>query len=70
MATITQLEYLVAVDRLRHFGKAAKACHVSQPTLSMQIQKLEETLGTIIFDRSKKPILLTEKGKKLLEQMH
>ncbi len=55
MPTLTQLEYVVAVDRCRHFGKAARACHVSQPSLSMQIQKAEEELGLTIFDRNKKP---------------
>lgn len=68
MPTITQLEYLLAVDQERHFGKAAKECFVSQPSLSAQIQKLEETLGVIIFDRSKKPILATEAGKEIIEQ--
>ncbi len=68
MATLTQLEYLVAVDRLRHFGKAAKACHVSQPTLSMQIQKLEDEYGITFFDRSKQPILPTPEGKEVIEQ--
>ncbi|MGE0171298.1 MAG: hydrogen peroxide-inducible genes activator [Oligoflexales bacterium] len=68
MTTITQLEYIVAVERLRHFGKAAKACHVSQPTLSMQIQKMEEDLGVVIFDRDKKPVLPTEKGAVIIEQ--
>ena len=67
--SLTQLEYALAVQKFGHFAKAAKACFVTQPTLSMQIQKLEETLGTIIFDRSKKPILLTDTGKKLIEQM-
>ena len=67
--SITQMEYVMAVHRLGHFAKAAEACHVSQPTLSMQIQKLEEDLGVVIFDRSKKPILLTEIGKKLVEQI-
>ncbi len=67
--SLTQLEYVLAVQKNGHFAKAAKACFVTQPTLSMQIQKLEETLGTTIFDRSKKPILLTDKGKKLIEQM-
>lgn len=66
--TITQIEYLVAVDRVRHFGKAAKSCHISQPSLSMQIQKAEELLGFAVFDRLKKPILPTEKGVLLLEQ--
>lgn len=67
--SLTQLEYVLAVQKHGHFAKAAKACFVTQPTLSMQIQKLEEVLGTVIFDRSKKPILLTETGKKLVEQM-
>jgi LysR family hydrogen peroxide-inducible transcriptional activator len=51
--TLTQLEYVLAVQKHGHFAKAAKACFVTQPTLSMQIQKLEETLDCIIFDRSK-----------------
>ena len=68
MLTITQLEYLLAVDKDRHFGKAAQECHVSQPSLSAQIQKLEEELEVIVFDRSKKPILTTEVGKKVIEQ--
>ena len=68
MATLTQLEYLVAVDRLRHFGKAAKACHVSQPTLSMQLHKLEEEYGLTFFDRSKQPILPTQEGLAVIEQ--
>ncbi|MBE8162585.1 MAG: LysR family transcriptional regulator [Bdellovibrionaceae bacterium] len=69
MATITQLEYLKAVERLGHFGRAAEECHVSQPTLSIQIQKLEEELQLIIFDRSKKPIIATEVGKEVLQQV-
>jgi LysR family transcriptional regulator, hydrogen peroxide-inducible genes activator len=68
MATLTQLEYLVAVDRYRHFGKAAKACHVSQPTLSMQLHKLEEEYGLTFFDRSKQPILPTQEGLVVIEQ--
>jgi len=68
MATLTQLEYLVAVDRHRHFGKAAKACHVSQPTLSMQLQKLEDEYSMIFFDRSKQPILPTQEGLAVIEQ--
>ena len=67
--SLTQLEYILAVHKFGHFAKAAEACHVTQPTLSMQIQKLEEDLGVVIFDRSKKPILLTQIGKKLVEQM-
>lgn len=68
MASLTQLEYLIAVDRERHFGKAAKACHVSQPSLSAQIQKVEEELGIVVFDRTRKPILTTEVGAKIIKQ--
>ncbi|HWU41935.1 MAG TPA: hydrogen peroxide-inducible genes activator [Bdellovibrio sp.] len=67
--SLTQLEYVMAVHKHGHFAKAADACHVTQPTLSMQIQKLEEDLGVVIFDRSKKPILLTSMGKKIISQM-
>jgi LysR family hydrogen peroxide-inducible transcriptional activator len=66
--TLTQLEYVLAVNKYRHFGKAAKACFVTQPTLSMQVQKLEDELGIIIFDRSKSPILPTSEGEIILEQ--
>jgi LysR family transcriptional regulator, hydrogen peroxide-inducible genes activator len=68
MPTLTQLEYIVTVEKLRHFGKAAEACHVSQPSLSMQIQKVEEELGIVIFDRTKKPILPTAKGQRFIDQ--
>jgi len=68
MPTITQLEYIVTVDRLKHFGKAALHCHVSQPSLSMQIQKVEYEIGFPIFDRLKKPILPTQKGVRFIEQ--
>lgn len=67
--SLTQLEYVMAVYRCGHFAKAAESCHVTQPTLSMQIQKLEDELGIVIFDRSKKPILLSEVGKKVIEQI-
>ena len=66
--TITQLEYILAVEKYRHFGKAAKARGVSQPTLSMQLQKAEDELGIIIFDRSKNPILTTDEGAKIVNQ--
>jgi LysR family hydrogen peroxide-inducible transcriptional activator len=66
--TITQLEYVLAVDKFRHFGKAAKACSVTQPTLSMQLQKAEEEIGIIIFDRSKNPILPTDEGEQIIKQ--
>jgi LysR family transcriptional regulator, hydrogen peroxide-inducible genes activator len=60
--TFTQLEYIVAVDTWRHFAKAAAACFVTQPTLSMQIHKLEQELGLKIFDRSKLPVVTTSAG--------
>lgn len=66
--TIIQLEYIVAVDNHRHFARAAEACFVTQPTLSMQIQKLEDQLGVILFDRSKHPVVPTEIGKRIIEQ--
>jgi LysR family hydrogen peroxide-inducible transcriptional activator len=66
--TITQLEYVLAVDKYRHFGKAAKACNVTQPTLSMQLQKAEEELEVVIFDRSKNPILPTDEGQQIIIQ--
>lgn len=68
MITLTQLEYVIAIDRTRSFGKAAKSCFVTQPTLSMQIQKLEEDLGGPLFDRSKKPTLPTALGLQIIEQ--
>lgn len=68
MITLTQLEYIVAVQKHGNFGQAAKACFVTQPTLSMQIQKLEEDLGVQIFDRSHQPIMPTPIGQKILEQ--
>jgi LysR family hydrogen peroxide-inducible transcriptional activator len=66
--TITQLDYVIAVAEHQNFTKAAERCFVTQPTLSMQIQKLESELDILIFDRSKKPIELTEIGKKIVVQ--
>ena len=66
--TLTQLSYIVAVAQTRNFGLAAKACFISQPTLSMQIQKLEEEIGAILFDRSKKPVEPTTIGRQIVEQ--
>lgn len=66
--TLIQLKYIVAVDTYRHFATAAENCFVTQPTLSMQISKLERELDVLIFDRSKHPIEPTEIGKKLLAQ--
>ncbi|HZK63356.1 MAG TPA: LysR substrate-binding domain-containing protein [Puia sp.] len=66
--TFTQLEYILAIDAHRHFAQAAEACFVTQPTLSMQVQKLEKTLGVKIFDRSRSPVVPTEAGKEILKQ--
>jgi LysR family hydrogen peroxide-inducible transcriptional activator len=66
--TLTQLEYVLAVNKFRHFGKAAKSCFVTQPTLSMQVQKLEDELGIILFDRSKSPVLVTSEGELIIDQ--
>ncbi|WP_114941086.1 hydrogen peroxide-inducible genes activator [Mucilaginibacter endophyticus] len=66
--TITQLEYIVAVDTYRSFVLAAEKCFVTQPTLSMQVQKLEDTLGVKIFDRSKQPVVPTEIGIEIISQ--
>lgn len=68
MPTLTQLEYVLAVDKYRHFGKASQACAISQPTLSQQIQKLEDELNIILFDRIQKPIIPTEEGVRFIEQ--
>lgn len=66
--TITQLQYVLAVAEHKNFTLAAEKCFVTQPTLSMQIQKIEDELGILIFDRSKKPIQLTEIGQKIVNQ--
>lgn len=68
MPSLTQLEYIVAVHEQGHFGRAAEQCHVSQPSLSAQIQKAEEELGFPFFDRSRKPILATTLGLKVIQQ--
>jgi LysR family transcriptional regulator, hydrogen peroxide-inducible genes activator len=66
--TFVQLEYIVAVDTFRHFAKAAAHCFVTQPTLSMQLQKLEEELALKLFDRSKQPVVPTAAGQAVIEQ--
>jgi LysR family transcriptional regulator, hydrogen peroxide-inducible genes activator len=66
--TLTQLEYIVALDTHRHFVLASEKCFVTQPTLSMQIQKLEEELGVKIFDRTKQPVIPSEVGAKIIAQ--
>jgi LysR family hydrogen peroxide-inducible transcriptional activator len=66
--TLTQLAYAVAVDTHRHFERAAEACNVTQPTLSMQLQKLEAALGTSLFDRSRTPVIPTDVGVQVVAQ--
>lgn len=66
--TLVQLEYIIAVDTYRSFVAAAEKCFVTQPTLSMQIQKLEDSLGVKIFDRSRQPVIPTEVGEKIIQQ--
>ncbi len=66
--TLIQLEYIIAVDTYRSFVAAAEKCFVTQPTLSMQIQKLEESIGARIFDRSRQPIVPTELGVEIIKQ--
>lgn len=66
--TIQQLEYILAVDQCRHFAKAAEFCRVTQPTLSMMIQKLENELGIKLFDRSVQPVKPTAAGVKVIAQ--
>jgi len=66
--TLVQLEYIVALDTYRSFVLAAERCFVTQPTLSMQVQKLEDTLGVKLFDRSKQPVSPTEIGIEIIAQ--
>lgn len=66
--TFQQLEYIVALSKTKHFVNAAEMCGVTQPTLSMMVQKLEDELDVKIFDRSKHPIEITKIGKKIIEQ--
>lgn len=66
--TLTQLEYVVALDTYRHFLLASEKCFVTQPTLSMQIQKLEDELGVKLFDRTKQPVIPTEIGASIIAQ--
>ena len=66
--TITQLKYTLAVAEYGNFTTASEKCFVTQPTLSMQVQKLEEELGVVIFNRSTKPLQVTEVGQKVLFQ--
>jgi len=66
--TLTELRYLVAVANERNFGRAAQKCFVSQPALSVAIQKLEEELGARLFERSKNEVTVTPIGERIVEQ--
>ncbi len=66
--TLVQLEYLIAIDQYRQLTIAADNCFISQPALSMQLQKLEEELGAKLFDRSRQPVVPTEIGRAVIEQ--
>jgi LysR family hydrogen peroxide-inducible transcriptional activator len=66
--TLVQLQYLVALDAHRHFGDAAAACDISQPTLSTQLRRLEEELGVTLIDRSHQPVVPTGAGERVIEQ--
>ena len=66
--TLTELRYIVAVARERHFGRAARACHVSQPTLSVAIKKLEDEFGVSIFERGSTEVTLSPVGERIVQQ--
>ena len=66
--TLTELRYAVAVARERHFGRAARACFVSQPTLSVGVKKLEEELGVVLFERQSGEVVVTPSGKPIIDQ--
>lgn len=66
--TLTELRYIVAVARERHFGRAAEACFVSQPTLSVAVRKLEDELGVVLFERGPNEITVTPTGERIIAQ--
>jgi LysR family hydrogen peroxide-inducible transcriptional activator len=66
--TLTELRYIVAVARERHFGRAAQTCFVSQPTLSVAVRHLEEELGVTLFERGRNEVVLTPVGERIVEQ--
>lgn len=66
--TLTDLRYLVALAHERHFGRAAERCHVSQPTLSVAVKKVEDELGIQLFERSATEVKITETGRRIVEQ--
>lgn len=66
--TLTDLRYIIALARERHFGRAAERCHVSQPTLSVAVKKLEDELGVALFERSAADVRITPIGEQIVEQ--
>lgn len=66
--TLTELRYIVAVARERHFGRAAEACFVSQPTLSVAVRKLEDELGVVLFERGPSEVTVTPAGERVIAQ--
>jgi len=66
--TLTELRYIVAIARERHFGRAAESCFVSQPTLSVAVRKLEDELGAVLFERSPSEVAVTPIGRRIAEQ--
>jgi LysR family hydrogen peroxide-inducible transcriptional activator len=66
--TLNELRYIAAVARERHFGRAAESCHISQPTLSVAVRKLEEELGVVLFERSPGEVTVTPIGRRIVEQ--
>ncbi|MBS02942.1 MAG: LysR family transcriptional regulator [Gammaproteobacteria bacterium] len=67
---IKDLRYIAALAETRHFGRAAQACHVSQPTLSSQVRKLEDELGTVLFERSTRGVEMTAAGTAVVREAH
>ena len=66
--TLTELRYIVTLAQEQHFGNAAERCHVSQPTLSVGVKKLEEELGVLLFERTKSAVRITPVGEKIVTQ--
>ncbi len=66
--TLNELRYIVAVARERHFGRAAEACHISQPTLSVAVRKLEDELSIALFERAPNEVTVTPVGRRIVEQ--
>ena len=66
--TLTEMRYIVALARERHFGKAAEACHVSQPTLSVALKKVEGQLGAALFERTASDVRITALGERIVAQ--